>query len=90
MLRYIVLALIAATPAAAQECVNTVDAYISLSQNYGEDRVVVSVLPDGRIIELWGNPETQTWSMMVTTPDGISCGVGSGVGYVVNNVKPNV
>lgn len=86
----IAAALVAASPAVAQDCIGTVDAYISLSQNYGEERILVTVLPDGRIIEVWANAETQTWSMMLTTPDGVSCGIGSGVGYVVNNAKPNV
>lgn len=86
----ILAALVAASPAVAQECIGTVDAYISLSQNYGEERLVVTVLPDGRVIELWVNHDTETWSMMLTTPDGVSCGIGSGVGYVVSNAKPNV
>lgn len=82
--------LMAAAPATAQECIGTVDAYISLSQNYGEQRLVVTVLPDGRIIEVWVNPETETWSLFITTPDGVSCSVGSGVGFALNPLEPNV
>lgn len=84
--------LMIATPAAveAQACVASIEAYISLSQNYGEQRLVVTVLPDGRIIEVWVNPETETWSMFITTADGMSCSVGSGVGFALNQLKPNV
>lgn len=89
-MKILIPALVAATPAVAQDCIPTVEAYIALSQTYGEQRLVVTVLPDGRIVEVWVNPDTETWSMMVTTPDGMSCGVGSGTGYVVNNLKPNV
>lgn len=83
-------AILAASPAVAQECIPTIDAYLSLSQNYGEQRLTTAVLPDGRIIEMWGNPDTETWSMMITLPEGISCGVGSGVGFIVNELEPNV
>lgn len=90
MIRLALAALVAATPAIAQECIPTVDAYLSLSQNYGEQRLYIAVLPDGRVVEMWGNPDTETWSMMITLPEGISCALGSGVGYIVNKPEPNV
>lgn len=85
-----IAALVASSPAIAQECIPTVDAYISLSQNYGEKRVLITVLPDGRIVETWINPDTETWSMMITLPNGLSCGIGSGIGFALNGLDPNV
>lgn len=85
----ILAALVAATPAAAQECIGTADAYASLTTTYGEQRISTALMPDGRIIELWVNPSTQTWSMMVTAPNGVSCGLASGVGFETFPLKPN-
>lgn len=81
---------LAASPAMAQECIGTADAYASLTTNYGEDRLSISMLPDGRILELWGNRETGTWSMFITLPNGLSCSVGSGQGFETFAAKPNV
>lgn len=82
-------ALVAASPAMGQDCIGTPDAYASLINNYGEERISISMLPDGRIIELWGNPDTRTWSMFITLPNGLSCSVGSGEGYETFAPKPN-
>lgn len=83
-------ALVAASPAVGQECIGTADAYASLSTNYGEARLSISMLPDGRVIEMWGNRETGTWSMMITMPNGESCSVGSVTGFETFAAKPNV
>lgn len=82
-------ALVAASPAVAQECVLSSVAYESLADTYGEQRVTISIMPDGQIIEFWANPDTRTWSLFVTRPDGISCGIGNGVGYETFPAKPN-
>lgn len=86
----ILLTALAASPAMAQECIGTPDAYASLITNYGEERLSISMLPDGRIIELWGNRDTGTWSMFITLPTGYSCSVGSGQGFETFAAKPNV
>lgn len=83
-------ALVAASPAMAQECVGTADAYASLIDNYGEERLAMAMRPDGSVIELWGNKSTGTWSMFITLPNGLSCSVGSGQGFETFAAKPNV
>ncbi len=80
---------LAASPVIAQDCIGTADAYASLTTNYGEERLSISMLPDGRIIEMWGNPDTGTWSMFITLPNGLSCSVGSGEGFETFAPKPN-
>lgn len=80
---------LAASPAMAQECIGTADAYASLTTNYGESRVVTAMRPDGTVIEMWANPDTRTWSMFITLPNGLSCSVGSGHGFETFAAKPN-
>lgn len=82
-------ALVAASPAMGQECIGTADAYASLTTNYGEERLYTAMRPDGTVIETWANPDTGTWSMFITLPDGLSCSVGSGVGFETYQPKPN-
>lgn len=82
-------ALVAASPVMGQECIGTADAYASLTQNYGEARTATVMRPDGTVIELWTNPDTRTWSMFITLPNGLSCSVGSGQGFETFAAKPN-
>lgn len=82
-------ALVAASPVMGQECIGTADAYASLTQNYGEERLYTAMRPDGTVIEMWGNKSTGTWSMFITLPNGISCSVGSGTGFETFAAKPN-
>lgn len=86
----ILLTALAASPAMAQECIGTADAYASLINNYGEERLAMAMRPDGSVIELWGSRDTGTWSMFITLPNGLSCSVGSGQGFETFAAKPNV
>lgn len=85
----ILLTALAASPAMAQECIGTADAYASLTTNYGEERLYTAMRPDGTVIEFWANRTTGTWSMFVTLPNGISCAVGGGTGFETYQAKPN-
>ena len=41
---------------------------------YGERPFATGVMPDGRAFTLWANPETGTWTGVLTQPDGaVSC-----------------
>ena len=84
------IAALAATPVMAQQgCIGTPDAYASLVNNYGEEPRQILVMPDGRIIETWANEETGTWSLFITLPHGLSCPIGSGIGFEAIAPKPN-
>lgn len=83
------IAMLAASPSMAQECIGTADAYASLINNYNEERLSTALRPDGTVIEMWGNRDTGTWSMFITLPNGLSCSVGSGVGFETYQAKPN-
>lgn len=50
-----------------------VAAHLSSGQ-YGERPFATGVMPDGRAFTLWANPETGTWTGVLTQPDGmVSC-----------------
>lgn len=51
-----------------------------LSRDYGESRVGLGLLSDGRMIELLASP-TGTWSLLVTTVGRFSCLVAYGEGW---------
>lgn len=84
------LALVASPAMAQQGCIGTPDAYASLTNNYGEERRQVLIMPDGRIVETWANEETGTWSLFITLPQGLSCPLASGNGIQTFEAKPNI
>lgn len=84
------LALIAAvvgslsTPALAQQQQNcgARDTVVDrLSSKYGESRQSIGMAPKGRVVEVFASPKTGTWTITVTTPNGVMCLVASGQSY---------
>jgi hypothetical protein len=74
----------ACQPVAAQQmqCAPTEQVYENLQERFGEERVFGGFVHDmSGIVELWGNPESESWTMFVTRPDGISCQITHGSGY---------
>jgi len=72
------------TPAAAQQprpdCFPSQQMYSQLSGAYGETRRHAGL--SGQIIlEVWTNPETGSWTILSTRPDGISCLAAAGEGW---------
>ena len=69
-----VLGLSACQPAMAQEldCNDTQSAWRNLYENYGETRQSVAV-SDGAVVETWANTETGTFTVLITSPVGVSC-----------------
>lgn len=67
--------------AAAQEesapCVKRSDFLHHLSSNYKESPVAMGVTASGRVLEVVASP-SGSWTIIVTMPNGISCGIASG------------
>lgn len=79
----ILAAALAATPAAAQQvCVPTDQAMIELFSGYGELPRVAMLVATGNVVQVLVNPETQTWTMLITDGEQ-SCVVASGQGFLV-------
>ena len=52
-----------------------------LSTKYGESRQSIGMAPKGRVVEIYASLETGTWTITVTTPNGITCLVASGQSF---------
>ena len=88
MLKYITLAVIAFTgfvttlPAYAQNQCDKRDSILEmLSDRYSEKTQAVGVTNKGGLIEVLTNKDGGTWTIIVTTPHGISCLVAAGEGW---------
>lgn len=73
---------VTAPPAEAQARCGARDAIArDLARGYGEAQAG-SGLAEGRIFELWVSHETGTWTLLITTPGGMSCLAAAGEGWV--------
>lgn len=49
-----------------------------LSGRYGEVPVISALSDGARVVEFWGKQDGGSWTLLVTTADGMSCVLGSG------------
>ncbi len=71
------------TPAAAQNSCGPRDAVIELlGDRFDEKTVAVGLASSGGVIEVLASNDGQTWTIMLTTPDGNSCVVASGEAWI--------
>ena len=77
---FVFATLIAASPALAEEnsaCVERSEFLKHLSSNYDEAPVAMGLTSTGRVLEVVVS-EAGSWTIIVTLPSGVSCGVASG------------
>lgn len=76
------LAVIATTdPAAAQNRMNcgVRDSLVArLAEKYGEQQTGAGLGGANAMLEVWTSPETGTWTILLTRPNGVSCIVAAG------------
>lgn len=61
-----------------------------LTERYGESPTAMGLSQLG-MVEYWANAETGTWTVTLTRPDGITCGLIAGLNYeTVAAPKPGV
>ena len=86
MLRRSIMAaviLLAALPAQVQgqvPCLEKQKMRSVLEQRHGEAAVVRGIAAQAMMFELFINPKTKTWTVILTSPNDISCLVGQGTG----------
>ena len=76
----LLMAVFVAFPAMAQEpapCVKRTDFLSHLSSNYDEAPVALGLTASGRVLEVVAS-EGGSWTIIVTMPNGVSCGIASG------------
>ena len=75
------------SPAYAQAvCMDT------LNDRYEESRMLSGFAADGTLMEVWANPDKDTWTLLRTTSEGESCVLTTG-GYFETfeyRLKPNL
>lgn len=75
------LAVLFALPAMAQQnCAARSEVLSVLAQKYGETRQSVGMLQGG-VFELFANTETGTWTVITTSPQGLTCIRAEGEGF---------
>lgn len=62
-------------------CHERTEALHYLRSNYDEQPVAVGLANNGGVIEVLANPDGKTWTILITTPDGHTCPLASGVGW---------
>jgi hypothetical protein len=67
---------------AAANCNSHDKAGAELKKKYGEILADISAMADGKMLEVYRNPATMSWTIVVTNPENnISCVVASGEGW---------
>lgn len=75
---------VAAAPAMAQiggPCMKRAAFLRELEENYGESPVALGIAADGKVIEVIASGRTGTWTIIMTLPNGIACGIAAGTGW---------
>ena len=52
-----------------------------LAEGYGETRQSIGLGANNSVVEVFASDETGTWTITVTTPNGLTCLVASGQSY---------
>lgn len=82
----------ASAPAAAQSrnCAPRDIVVKRLAEKYGESRQSIGMGQQGMVMETFASADTGSWTITVTTPNGMTCLVASGQSYeVLAEALPN-
>ena len=77
----VLLASTLAAYAAQPRCAPRELALSKLSETYGEERQIMGLNPQG-VVEVFASDESGTWTITVTTPQGMMCIVAAGNAYL--------
>ncbi len=70
------------TAATAQQVCNERDSVLSaLAKKYQEQPVAIGVTDTGGLVEVLATADGKTWTIILTTPRGMSCLLASGEGW---------
>jgi len=72
-----------AEPQGAQTCAPRDHVVLRLEQKYGETARILGLTSDGSLLEVWASYQTGSWTVVVTTPSGVSCLLAAGLHYGV-------
>jgi hypothetical protein len=66
---------------AQSQCAKRDVVLLQLAERYGETRRGMGIAANNSVMEVFAAPETGTWTITVTMPDGRMCLVASGQGF---------
>ena len=70
-------------PVAAQsQCMPRALLTEQLHEQYGEALLVEGMVDPRQIIEFWVAPEGQSWTVLLSRADGLSCVLSAGMGWL--------
>ena len=78
-----VLTIVASTAFAAPQCNDRDHVLKLLKSQYSEAPVAIGVANNGGLVEVLTTGDGDTWSIIITTPKGMSCLVAAGEGWRV-------
>jgi hypothetical protein len=74
----VIVALAVPAPANAMTCGPRTTVVKKLANHYKEKQAAIGLAADGRLIEVWVNPKSRGFTVMLTTPLMVSCIVATG------------
>ena len=77
----LILALLIASPAVAQQCGPSTVVKERLQTRFGEQSVGRGLRNAQAIFEVWANRESGTWTIILTMPNGTSCVMAAGTDW---------
>ena len=77
-------------PALAQQpmCDDSDKIHELMSKKYEETPIAIGITGSGSLVELLVSPHGETWTLIISTPDGRSCFLASGEGWHDLRPKP--
>lgn len=82
MMRILILATAALLSLSGQlwaaPCFPREDLIQKLENSYGEERSGSGLQSSSQVLDLWASPETGTFTIFITMPNGISCIIATG------------
>ncbi len=85
------LALWPVAAAAQTACAPRDDVLAQLAKKYSETPIAAGVTNTGGLVEVLTDPKSGTWTIIVTTPQGMSCLVAAGEGWrVIPRTDPRI
>ncbi len=77
-----------ASPAAGRTCIDRDTALKQLARKYQEAPISAGVTNSGGLVEVLTTSDGSTWTIILTTPQGMSCLVAAGEGWRTLKPKP--
>ncbi|WP_375254725.1 hypothetical protein [Yoonia sp.] len=79
----VVAATISATQVQSQPlvCADHDQIVARLAKHFGETRQLLDLSRDQTMVEVFSSPDTGSWTITVTAPDGLTCLVAAGQAY---------